>query len=457
MPGLFDGIETRSQQEVLRDRNRQLAQEFEATVPTNRPQSEQAFYRLGGMLGRGLGGRLGQNTIPESQQNQINAVSAAKSRFEQYRKDNPNATIEDQGLEWQRSLSEELIKVGDPQGAMLASAYADSLRARTRADQQAQLAGLNIEQAQREKDFWDVKERLKVIYPKGSAHESQGISAFINKDGTATYTDPNTGQPVTLNVGSYSWAPPNRTTNRSDRFRELGITPSNRGSLIQMNASLGKQLDAYTNMHEILANNISKDGTIDFMSKAGTAQSVATSWTNSLMALGRSVGSMFGVEGQGNLADSGKADAYVEANPEMVEGLKKYMPTAIAANASAADEWTSQMVQLAFGRGTAAEPNQRAMTDQDFKVQVEAIAASTSNPETFRRVALKNFFSDLENFETILAGYDPEDQDLIINPRARNIIQKKIDKFHELYDQPWGSAEQPGPGLTGGAVYEVDF
>ena len=448
MPGLFDGIEMRSQQEILRERAQQQAKDFESTVPENRPQSEQAFYRLGGMLGRGLSNRFNKQTLPESQQNQVDAVASAKSRFEQYKKDTPDATVENQGLEWQKYLAEELIKRGDPQGAMLASAYADSLRARTRADQQAVLVGLNIDAAKNERDFWNVTNTLKPIWLKGATNTTQAMMGFINKDGSATYTDPDTGQAVTVPSGGYSWVVPNKETGRSQRFKDLGITPTARSGLIQMNAAIGKQLDAYMNMHKILADNISEDGTIDFMSKAGTAQSVATNWTDSLMAIGRAAGSVFGVEGENDLSKPGAATNYVREN-NMVNDLKRFMPERIASNANAAEMWASQMVQLAFGRGTAAEPNQRAMTDQDFKVQVEAIAAASSNPNTFRQVALQNVLTDVNNYETILAGYDDEDVDLIISPKARGIVQTKLDKFHELYDQDWGNATVPGPGLTG--------
>lgn len=447
MAGLFDGIDTRSQAELLKDRASRRAQAFEQIIPKDAPLSSQMLFRAGGMLQSMLKKRFGFDKLPETQQAQAHAVSAAKKRFEDYKAAYPEASIEDQGLEWQKALAEELLKVGDPKGAELAAAYAQTAQARERAKLEIQRLEGQVQDEATERENWRVLNTLKPIWLKDDNYLSNSRMAFIKPDGTAEYLDEN-GNVVEVPRGQYTWTAPARPNQErgSGSVRDL-ISPSNRLQLINLNAAIGRQVDAYMNMWKAINESATATGQVNFLSKAGAIQSWVTDWANTLSAGARALGSQFGVDGKPDLTRPGNALKYVQEHPDLVESMKASMPPEIAANAQWAQRYTAAATQLAYARGTSLEPGQTRMTDQDFQVMIQTIGASASSPETFRQIALANMMSDIDNYQTVLSGYYPEEQSKILNPTALKRVQEKIDLFMNTFSSPFGEADNPGPGV----------
>lgn len=453
---LFD---TRSQAEILRQRARQRYTEARDRVEQVGYESaaERQAGLLGGQIATALANRFMPPTLEESERNRVTAVEAAKKRFDDYRAANPEVSLEDLGLESQRYLAEELLKVNDPNGAQMASAYAETKLARDKAKLELRRLEGVADDEDTAREHWRVLNALKPVWLRTDNYLTPGRNAFILPDGSAELIGED-GQKQIIPRGQYSWTAPARPNQErgSTSIREL-ISPTNRLQLINMNAALGRQVDSYMTMWKTINEAATENGTVDFMSKSGGIQAWVTDWANTLASGARAIGSEFGVAGAGDLSRQSNAQAYVDKNPQLVEDLKQYMPADIATNGQRAARWASAATQLAFARGTSLEPGQRAMTDQDFQVQVKAIGAATSSPETFRQIALANMTSDIDNYETVLDGYYPDEQAMILNPSAIKRTRDKLDLFRKTFELPFGEADAPGPGLTGGErVFEYD-
>lgn len=456
MAGLFDGIDTRTQAEILNARHRERAQEFRESAPRGMLLSQQLMDQAGGQLMQALR----KDRLDASQQLQTEAVARAKERFNQFRVDNPDSTVEDQGMEWQKALAEEFLTRGHPMGAQLAASYAQQAQAKQKADLELQRLEGVVADEETERQNWKVLNTLKPIWLTNDTYLDNSRMAFIREDGSAEYQDEQ-GQVKIVPRGQYTWTAPQRpnTTRGSGSVRDL-ISPSNRLQLINSNAALGRQVDSYMNMWKAINESATETGAVNFLSKAGSIQSWVTDWSNTLAAGARALGSQFGVQGQGDLSKPNAALRYVQQNPDLVEEMKQTMPPEIAANAQWAQRYAAAVTQLAYARGTSLEPGQRAMTDQDFRVMVQTIGGSASSPETFRQIALANMFSDIDNYQTILSGYYPEEQALIISPLALKRTQDKIDLFLDTFQNAgaFGEASTPGPGAFGQPnIVEVDF
>jgi hypothetical protein len=461
MAGLFDGIEMRSQADVLRARANEQAQRFEQTVPTHRPQSEQQFYRVGGMLGQGLQQRFAPTPLEEQQQKQINAVQAAKTRFDQWKRSNPEAAVEDQGLESQKYLAEELLKVGDQNGMQLASAYAEQMRTRRQANLQLERLEGVVQDEKTARNHWLVTNTMRPVWGKNAEFGDEGVEAFIREDGSASYFDEQGNEKVLPRGQWTSYDPQRPNAGRgggSAKPSDYGWTPTQIGNVRQLGANIPRAAASMINMQNALKESVGTNGAVNFLGGAGKAAEWVTDVANSTSALARSVGSFFTVEGK-NLTNPAQAEAYVAANPELVEALTVHMPKGIVESTRDKAKWTTAAVQLAFARGQSLEPGQRNMSDQDFKVQIENIAALTTDPEAFRQVSIQNFKSDWDQFEFMYETAPPEIQKLIMQPAAWAKVQEARAMFDNSFAEPFGEAGAPGPGITPTEqeVYEVDF
>jgi hypothetical protein len=453
--GLFSGlgVDTRSQAEILQQRQHDRRREFENYVPRERGlPSEQTLFRAGGGLATALRNRFAPDQLPQSQQNQTNAVSTAKQRFAQWKTDNPSATIEDQGLASQRMLAEELLKVGDPNGIAISQAYAKTAQAKRMADLQIeQLEGAVAEQ-KIEQDNWRMINTLKTVWPTDAKFGDGGREAFIKEDGSASYFDDN-GQEVIIPRGQYTRYDPERPLagrgGAGAKPSDYGWTPTQIGNARQLGINIPRAAQSLINMQKALKDSVASNGTVNFLGSAGKTQSWVSDVANTTSALARSARYFLTVEGK-NLATDAGASSYVRERPELVEALTVHMPENIRNDTLARARWATAAVQLAFSRGQSLEPGQRNMSDQDFQIQIENIASLTTDPEAFRQVSMQNFQGDWDNFQLTYDTAPPEIQKMMLSPSSLKKIQESRAAFDQAFAEPFGTADEPGPGIQPG-------
>lgn len=458
--GLFD---TRSQAQLLRDKARERMQQTQAQIEgwgLSTP-AERSAASLGGMIGSALGNRFSPPTLDPDEQRRVTAIEAAAARAKQYRANNPNASIEDIGMENQKYLAEELIRAGDPQGIALATQYAEQARARRMANlEETRLDGAikyNQEQLRQIRANYG-KSTLSTIWMPGDQYGSPGQSAWIDEDYNAVIRDPVTGQQKQIPLGEYTIHPPAKTA-RDANLGELGVADIEaRGYRQQLEATI-KEIGDIKSMLSILDEAVDDtDGRIDFMAEAGRFQSFVTKWADSLSAIARATKSSLEIQGAPEGADLSTrkgAQMYLDNNPAARKILNDVVPPSIRNNAELSARWQAQATQLAYTLARAEEPGTRSITDNDFNNHLSTFGAALSDPEAVRRILLQRLARDTASFERQQLLWEPDIWNKIIHPNAMNNYYKEKKSVQDLLSQSFGTAANPGPGLTGDDIVEA--
>lgn len=466
MPGLFDGIEMRSQQDVLRERAQKQAQEFEQILPNSGPESQRTFMRLGGMLGRGL--NPGQ--IPDQQRNQMQAVQAAKARFDDWKKLNPDSTLENQGLEGQKYLAEELLRVGDQNGMMLASAYAEQLAARRKADLEEKRLSADIEQTQMQtRAGWSKmgQESIQDVYLPGSQYGDNPISAWIGEDNNAY--DTKNGNLI-AKAGEYFTNPPPDTT-KGSRMRpsDFGIGVGEAKFMRDQATNIMGAADNFLSMQQILVD-AAKTGSIEFMSKSGAVTGFVVDLIDNATALARTAEKAIAddtgttpdsqrlkVDGfEDDLSVEANARRYVEQNPQLVVAMKDSIPKTARISDAMKQRWVAAMTRTAYSLARAQDPGQRGVSNEDFQNAVRALGAATTSPEAFRQITNTNIHSQIQNFRDRIMFISPEARQAVLSPAGMARFDDRMRKFDAAFGTNFGQAGAPGKGLTNPSGEESD-
>src|SRR3990167_4113131 len=291
---LFGGIDTRSQAELLQERAKQQTEEFERTVPSGLASS-QGMYRAGGMLGRIITQKFNPPTLTESAQRQATAVQAAQSRFKSWRDTNKDSTIEDQGLEWKKYLAEELLNVGDANGAQVAMAYAEEQQNRRKADlEYERLQGdVSLNRTRLRSENWDQENKeflfgrggIGMVWDRNAAITDNGRSAFINP----TNGNAELGDGTSIPLGQWTNHPPQRSGSNS--LYDVGIGSSEAKDVRVNRLAVVSTMRGAMRMRRVLEDSVKETGTVNFLSKAGTITNWASDWIDATSAIGRTVGS----------------------------------------------------------------------------------------------------------------------------------------------------------------------
>lgn len=466
------GFDTRSQQQILSDRIKErqaqtlkLVEGLGANTPADRTAAT-----IGGLLSNALGNKFSPPTLQPDEQRRLDAIGTAQQRSKDWRSAHPDADAEEFGMEAQRHLAEELIKNGDLEGIDLAKSWAEQSRAKrtAAAEYDKLLADTKLAKAHERAVNFDTdtnelkvgKDTMSQIWLPGSyKFGDPGMAAYIDKDLTAHYQDAQ-GKDHQAPKGQWSIHPPAKGF-KDFTIGDLGI-PDSEGKQFrdQLGAVMKLSSDAVS-LGQVMKDSVTQQGTVDFLDKSGSVADWGQKWMDNLGAMARTIGgdvTVNGKKGDGlNLNSSSGAQEYIRRSPELVNDLAQYMPEKIRGNSVLAERWAAGVTRMAYSLAKSQEPGARNVTDNDFDNQVRVLAASSTNPESFRQIMLANVAANVQSFEDRRGMYEPAVQAKMVSVPGLKRYEQRLDEFHKFYDSSFGTAANPGPGLTGAGESEDDF
>lgn len=457
MAGLFEGIDTRTQADILRSRAQEIAREFRERGPTNAPLSMQMMRNAGGMLGSAL--RKPQLT--DQERITTTAVANAKSRFDQWRLSNKDATVEDQGIKGQSFLAEEFLRAGHPAGIQLASSVAQQLQARRQAALEERKLNADI-------DYTDAKTAETVlglgkntgqdIWLPGQKFGDTPIHAWIDENHNAVVNG------TMYAPGEYFVTAPVDTT-KGQRYRpsDHGISTGTARYLQDYRSSIVAAMDNAVDQAAILQEAVKNGGTLEILNKAGDYTEGAATLVDNIAALGRVIEkatarnegttpeeqrlTVAGV--QGDLSTEDAARKWAEANGAWINSLEDYMPESVRKTSEARTRWGANMARTGYVIARMEQPGARQISNDAFKNAVQSTAMMSTNPEAFRRVTQDAIEAKVREFRSYLRGFHPEALESVYGPDAMNDFENSYNNWSRVYNQQgFGAAGAPGGGLT---------
>jgi hypothetical protein len=222
------------------------------------------------------------------------------------------------------------------------------------------------------------------------------------------------------------------------------------GKVRQLGMAIPNTVNSLERMYSALQQDIKANGSVNFLDKAGNANSWISDTANNLTALARSAGSYFGVgENHKDLSTPEAAAAWVKLHPELADELKAQMPENVRQTTQARDRWLSAATQMTYAKHQSLVPGDRGISDKEFIIDMKSTGALTTDPEAFRQVTLDNFKQQVAGYEMELASMPESIQGLVMAPAGRVKYDDAIVRFHNMFDQPIGSAANPSPKMKG--------
>lgn len=473
--GIFSnlGIDTRSEEDILAAREKaRLVQQAEDLRKMPEDFSGQRALRRGGQqLGTALRGRFGQpaSTLTVEEERTQEAMAIAQERIEELEASGA-FTNKDLGLdrlrmaeEKQKIVAEELLRKGDMRGVPILQQL-DQLRLQRQKDQLEReglverTAGAKQDRLQgiydnKRKRMLDLRGESVPIWKQGETDQTKSVQAFIRDDGSAI-----AGNQL-WELGSYTTVEPDPEAIGGGKVL---VTPSDAGAIRKQASAVVSQIEGALQMKEAMQDSMAPDGSVNIMDGAGSLTTAAATALDLTSAFARSVESAWKdtgtksndvlTDGTGvgrDLTGAGAASAYVDSNYDELESIMgDLVPSNIRAGQRARAKFYSALVQMVYAKARSVEPGARQISDADFKNNMKGLAGSTSDPETFRQVMTGNIGRDVKGFDVALKMMPGNTRDAIISQEGLDEYAAAIARFDEAFAQPFGTAAEPGPGLT---------
>ena len=472
------GLDMRTQEEILADRKKDLIEQ--AAMDSGRPESfagEEDLRRAGRMLGAAIS----NPELSTEEAKQVEALGAAQARYAKEVENSDIFRLEDgsvdhfaRSMAQQRIIGEELIRVGDERGfALLKDAMANMETVKTGRANREQLR-VNAESTEVTTEgkvtanllAKNGLERGKAytVFKRGESDPEQGFVAYMQPDGTFKDSEGNTydsGELTTFRPLDHKRGVSGRPLTALD----YGISKREAGAIRDMSAATTKMMRGSVRMKEAIEDSYESLGFVGLMDGPGKLTGAAVKTIDFLTNTGKQIEAAMGwndpvtVKTEGGdlsgLDKRGSSMTYARANLEELDNMMQSMvPENIRGSERARQEYYATLVQMVYAKARANEPGARQLSDADFKNAMMAMAGSVSDPEAFRRVTYGNILEDVAHLNTIITNLpDPvRDGYMIISKKGTDAFYQELERFESEFGptQPFGTAEQPGVGITGG-------
>lgn len=454
MPGLFEqfGVDTRSQEEILRDNVRRGTEEARLFSLGRRQNfaGEEALQRAGRQVGAGLTNKFGGTSLTPEQERTTAALEQANTRLEASGVEDPvqRATLS------QQYIAEELIRSGDERGIALLQDAMSKRNKFMKDEKELEKLGLQTDNARIAGEaaaFNLERGRIKAkrgesaeVYPKGSTDENESVLAFIDDEGNATDGAGN----ILFPRGKYTTVRPKSPALAGTRAQDFGISSTEAKQIRAHQRTLATQMRLATTMRDAMADAVAGSGTLEILDRGGKATRFVTRLVDTANSIGRTGVKILEGDTQVGSIDGSEASAkaYIKNNKEFFSGIT--IPDTIRGDERAVERFQAAVVQMAYAKARAAEPGARQLSDTDFKNALNQIGAAASDPEALRQVLFGDIIRGVEDFDLIRDQISPEAYNSIVKGPAQVQFRNEFDKFQTAFSEPFGTAEFPGTGLT---------
>lgn len=431
-------------------REQELAGVDQRFAGSNQAVSQAA--RIGSILGG-----TGRDTVSDDEEKRLNAVQTAQQRFKEASERNPALNALDgqkkQNI-FQKILADELAGQGEiALGLEIGANLEQKRNAQQLQREELKQAGIATERGQTAAEL-DANElianrrgKITTVFPKGSTDPNDGLTAFIQNDGTAVAAD---GNPIPL--GDYTILRP-QGLGKDGKFRDR-ITPSEAAKVRAQQRAISQQMKAGLQMKSALQEAITSDGKVNIMDGAGALTTGTVKVLDGLRAIASQIGGAVDVidengRSQGRLDSGPAASRYAKDNfDELDSRLSELTPANIRGNARAREKFYSALIQMTYAQARAQEPGARQLSDADFKNALAGLAGSTSDPESLREVLMGSIDRNFSDFDLWRKQLGPEVYRKVVGESADDTFNADLATFREQFGTDFGSAQNPGAGLT---------
>lgn len=302
------------------------------------------------------------------------------------------------------------------------------------------------------------KNKFTTIYPRGSSNPNAGRLAWITDDGTAQV-----GTDQFISMDNYTTVRPQapRKEGSSKSPRDL-VTNSELSKLRSQQRDVAAQMRAGLRIVDIMKEAMGPSGSIDILGLAGKGSSLVTKIVDEVAAMTRAINKTAGrstpkglvIEGSGDwrLGDDIVLDGSQESAEKYADTWDldpKLIPASIRSDEIQARRYKAAIVNLTYAVARSEEPGNPKLSDDDFRRNLAQTADDTTNPETLRRVLLDRLETSVKDFEMFLRQLTPEVRGRAIDEDAMSDYISLKEEFDTVFSNPFGTAEKPGPGITG--------
>jgi len=302
------------------------------------------------------------------------------------------------------------------------------------------------------------KNKFVTIYPKGSSNPNSGKTAWVDENGRAQI-----GENAFVELGNYTLVRPQapRKEGSGKSPRDL-VTNSELSKLRSQQRDVAAQMRAGLRIIDIMKEAMGPTGSIDVLGLAGKGSSFVTKVVDEVAAMARAINKTAGrstpkglvIEGSGDwrLGDDIVLDGSQEAAEKYADTWDidpMLIPASIRSDEIQARRYKAAIVNLTYAVARSEEPGNPRLSDDDFRRNLAQTADDTTNPETLRRVLLDRLETSVKDFEMFLRQLPPSVRGRAIDEDAMADYIALKDEFDTVFSSPFGTAEKPGPGITG--------
>ena len=437
-----------------------------------------AFW--GAALTGALQNKYGKNAdqLPPELEARVSAQENAERRISEEQEFFDELDVGQKSRYYRRILAEEAMRAGLPDiGMQLFSQVQEEHDASEKKRLELDKLGLEIEGKGIDNDRKVLgikkdeltlgKNKFTTIYPRGSSNPNTGKTAWIGEDGRAQI-----GPDAYVELGNYTTVRPQAPKvgkGKTGSVRDL-ITPSEAGKLRSQMRDVSAQMRAGLRIVDILKESMGENGSIEILGSAGTFSAFATKVVDEASSLvrlankaaGRSTPAGLTIEGSGNWrwGDDITLDGTLETAAEYAKTWDiddSLIPAAMRKDETQVRRYKAAVVNLTYAVARSEEPGNPKLSDDDFRRNLDQMAASTTSPETLRRTLTDRISTSVADFKIFLDQMPEGSVPKLINPKALKDYSDLQGQFDDTFSRPFGTAAAPGPGLTGDRENEADL
>ena len=445
-------------------RQQRLSDSMKFVTPSRDPR-QASFGMLGAALGNALSEKYGgAPAIPPEIEARMKTTEEVKRNFENWRKQNPEATADEITDKYQEEIATSAMRNGLSDIGIQALTQLDGRR-KAREKQALELEKLGMDnqfnretfQARKTKELIEAgKAGVVQIYPIGTDNPNTGVAGVYNPaDGSVTFTDAN-GKPQKVYGGEYTLDRPQWDPRRYNQGGGGGggseFLKSEERDLRRDVASLNSLNDSYTAVFDLL-DEAEKMGAGPVQGRFGKLLSATNSWLGFAEQLATATNPIKGTmptstmtNSDGTTMDftsSSGRKAWTDRNRHW---LRKNLPN-LPEKAELADQYIALMTELAYAKALTLEGGSvRSLSDNDFKQSMKSIGMHLNDPRALASILTADADRAYGRLHNKLITYSPEARSRIVNEEAYTKLAEGRARIKAYQDGTAWSVKRKGEG-----------
>ena len=433
------------------------------------------FGRLGATVGDALAKRSNPNAVPSlppELQQRYDLVNKAKTDFQSYRVDHPEATEEELEDAYQKILIRSAYTVGLPDmGTTMLGTFKQQRMARDAAKIELEKLGYERDVAKADVDILPETKEQK-LWKMATDRQSDLYSVDgtplgnwrIDKDGNAVDA---TGR-VMYQLGEYRTVAPTRATGGSGPTgNDLPITKSRVAELQKIQLGARDMMFVSHRLGDIMDAATRRDPNGQVLGWGGDVARAVTNIADNVTGAMSSIGKLFGADGNtveviipGQFDKDGKPRA-VNARTQQQELIKEYEGEITAVLSSLPQDFRelgidatrakTTLMSLAYAIMRAEEPGNSRYSDDDFKRALQLAGEGLADPNKLK-ATLWDRLAQYHNQYSMAREQIPEEyHNMIWGPKSHESYQKEYAAFETRFAPKTRGTSGAAPRNTGAA------